>query len=113
MGATLSISIDIALDPPSAFDALVDEISLALENGGLALTPGPQGQLIQRGAVVGQIVDWEPAKRIALTWHPPAWSASQGANIELTLSPADGGSRVTCTCRNWEHAPGDGRELAG
>jgi SAM-dependent methyltransferase/uncharacterized protein YndB with AHSA1/START domain len=113
MAATLTATIDLAMDPRGAFDALVEEISLALENGGLRWTPGPTGHVADRDGTVGQSVGWEPGRRVALRWNPTEWGAPQGAEIELRLDPIDGGTRVTLACRNWNDAIGDKADLAG
>jgi SAM-dependent methyltransferase len=113
MGATLSISLEIASEPPGAFEALLDDISLALANHGLTLSPGPQGQVTDQGETVGKVVAWEPGKRLALNWNATEWGSPAGASVELQLEPIAGGTRVTFACRNWEAALGDGTELAG
>lgn len=113
MGTTLSVSIDLALEPQAAFDVLVDEISVALENAGLKLTPGSTGHLADRTGTVARVVGWEPGKRVALCWNPTEWGAPHASDIELRLDPIGGGTRITVACQNWADAVGDGIELGG
>jgi len=113
MGANLSVSIDLGLEPQEAFDALVEEISLALENGGLTVTGGLTGHLADRTETVARFVAWEPGRRISLRWNPAEWGAPHGAEVELRLDPIDGGTRVTVACQHWDDAIGEGIELAG
>ncbi|HSZ57596.1 MAG TPA: methyltransferase domain-containing protein [Tepidisphaeraceae bacterium] len=113
MGRTLSVNIEIALEPLKAFEVLVDELSLALETGGLKFLPGTKGQLSDTDAAVAQVVGWEPARRIAIHWDPTEWGGPDGAAVELLFEPVDGGTRLTLVCRDCQGATGDGTELAG
>ncbi len=113
MGTSLSVSIDLAMDAQGAFDALVEEISLAVKNAGLTLTFGSTGQLTDGAGTVGRVVAWEPGRRISLRWNGTEWGNPEGALVELRLDPIDGGTRVHLICENWGDAIGDGDELAG
>ena len=90
MGTSLSASIDLALDAQGAFDALAEEISLALKNAGLTLTFGSTGQVADGAGTVGRVVAWEPGRRISLRWNRAEWGNPEGAHVELRLDPIDG-----------------------
>jgi SAM-dependent methyltransferase len=114
MTGTLSVSFDLALGPPAAFEALVDEIAIALESRGVKLTTGPNGQLTGPNGAVGRVTGWEPGKRIAVKWDAPPWDPpGGGATVELSLESTDAGTRVTLACRGWANGQADATELAG
>jgi uncharacterized protein YndB with AHSA1/START domain len=49
----------------------------------------------------GQVVTWEPPRRIVMTWHPgqPPEAAQE---VEVRFSPDGGGTRVELEHRGWQ-----------
>jgi len=113
MKTTLSVSVDLAMEPQAAFEALVDELSLALERDGITLEAGPTGQVRDSGREVGRIVGWEPGKMFSLRWHPADWNSQETGEAELRLEPLDGGTHVTLALSGWAGLIGGSGELAG
>lgn len=97
MNTGISIRFDFPLDPSAAFDALLDELSLALETDGFVLAPGPTGNLSDLTGNVADVVAWEVGRRFALRWRQAGLSSPQNSGIELRLEPIDAGTRVTLT----------------
>jgi len=113
-GTTLRISVKLALDPPAAFDTLVEELALALRGLGIRFDPGVHGSIAEDEVGVGRVVCWEPGARILLEWRPADWAAGGPTEIELCFAPVEGGTRVTLDHRGWGRAlGGDAGELAG
>ena len=113
MKTTVTVSIDLGLPPQDAFDALVEEISLALERSGMALEAGPQGRVSDGGREVGRVIAWEPGKVIRLQWQPANWNARETTEVELRLEPLESGTRVTLAHRGWGALIGNAHEVAG
>jgi ubiquinone/menaquinone biosynthesis C-methylase UbiE len=107
----LSASLEIALDPGSAFDVVVDELRLALERNGLTLD---EDRLCEGDVEVGEVVAWERGSRIALRWWPAPWQPDVVTDVELRFEEIGRSTRVTLAHSGWAQAVGDGtNELAG
>lgn len=105
MKSTPSMSIDLPLAPQAAFEALVDEISIALKTNGVALEAQAGGQIKQNGKIVGHVESWEPPRRLRVEWN------STGG-VELRLESIDGGSRATLSQLSSDGSIGES-EMAG
>jgi hypothetical protein len=53
----------------------------------------------------GRIIGWEPAARLALTWHP-GLATEQATHVEVTFRQTADGTEVTLVHDGWE-ARGD------
>jgi SAM-dependent methyltransferase len=107
----LSASLEIALEPDAAFDAVVDELRLALERNGLRLD---EDRLCEGEVEVGEVVAWERGSRIALRWWPAPWQSDIVTDVELRFEGANRRTRVTLAHSGWALAVGDEEtELAG
>ncbi|MEM9652014.1 MAG: SRPBCC domain-containing protein [Actinomycetota bacterium] len=97
---SVSVDVDIAVDPAQVWDALVTEGGLGAWMGrGASLEPRPGGSLSfpdpvggrQRDGRVQTVVEGE---RLAFTW----WTADRPtdrSSVTITLQPVDTGTRVT------------------
>jgi SAM-dependent methyltransferase len=112
-GSTVRVSIDVKLEPPAAFDAVVEELVTALGGAGLAFVPGNNGRVDENGREVGRVVSWIPGERIALKWRPADWAPEETTEIVIALEPADGGTRVAVEHRGWGRLIGEAGEVAG
>src|SRR6516225_4480124 len=113
-GANVRIGIELALDPPTAFGTLTDELSAALSRRGIVFQPGADGVVTEGKFEVGRVAVWQPGERILLRWHPADWEPGETTEVELQLQPlAKGGTRVTLEHRGWGRFIGSPEELAG
>ena len=114
MAVGVKTQADLKLDSASAFEGLVDELSLALSRLGTHFAPGPAGRVTEGGVEVGRVVSWQPDKLIALEWHPANWQPDAMAKVELRSEPAAEGTRITLELENMEKLVGEsGSELLG
>lgn len=107
------VSVDVALEPPAAFDLLVDELRSALRRRGLAFEAGPGGRLTQDGAVVARVVSWRSDEGCGLEVRPASWDPGLQAQVEIRAEAVDGGSRLTVEQRGWSGVVGGAGELVG
>jgi uncharacterized protein YndB with AHSA1/START domain len=49
----------------------------------------------------GQVLAWEPPRRLAFTWHPSRDPAT-AQDVLIEFIPEDGGTRVELTASGWE-----------
>lgn len=111
---TARVELEVALAPEAAFDALAEELALALETRGLVLEPGPEGRVLDEGAIVAQVAAWEPGARILLRWRAAAWRPDSELEAEVTVTPSAAGSLVILEERGLARLLGDdGAELTG
>lgn len=110
---TIRVTLEIALDPPRAFDVLVEELVDGLARLGMQLEPGATGSVAENGLVVGRVVSWEPPARVGLEWHPAEWESDEVTHVELRLERVAAGTRVTLEHRGWGRQIGTAGELAG
>ena len=111
---SVRISVDLKLDASSAFETMVEELSVALEQLGMRFQPGAEGSVAEAGVEVGQVVRWQPPQAIALNWRAVDWQPDGLISLELQFSPLDDGTRVTIEQREWGKWLGEEKqELAG
>lgn len=109
---TISLSIELALEPTVAFDLLVDELTAALGRAGLAFEPGPNGRVVEGGHEVGRVVAWKPGEQIELEWRPAYWAPGETMEVALQFEPVEGGTRAVLEQRGWGGLIGGAEELA-
>ena len=110
---TIAASIDVALEPPAAFDLVLGELASVLERRGLQFEAAPNGRVMTGPLVVGRIVSWRPGEQMALEWRPADWDSSLATAVELRFETCPGGTRVTLEHRGWGKLFTDPGELAG
>ncbi len=112
--ADVRASIDLALAPAAAFEALVEELANALTRLGIRFEPGRGGRVAEGAFDVGRVVEWEPGRGLALEWRHASWRPGVVTEMRLTLEPVGKtGTRATLEHRGWDAAIGDPVELAG
>lgn len=104
---TVSVSMDIALEPTRAFDVFIEELSTALVQAGMRLETGTNGRVFQGDLEVGRIVEWQPGELIRLQWHQADWKTEELTEVEMRFEPVDGGTRVALSHRAWGGLIGD------
>jgi uncharacterized protein YndB with AHSA1/START domain len=119
-------TIEVPLDPPTAFTVFTEEISKWYESGpyswndreraiGVRLEPGVGGRLIEvwrdrggEGYEMGRITAWEPGRRLMFAYHstslPPIPS-----EVEVRFEPIPTGTRVTLEHRGLELPPSEAK----
>src|SRR5208283_1933738 len=107
-------SIDLKLDPSSAFGAIVEELSTALSRLGMRFQAGVDGCVMEGAVEVGRVVRWQPPEEIVLEWHAANWQPAEVTSLRLRFAPVEDGTRVTLEHTEWGNLVGDqGNELAG
>jgi SAM-dependent methyltransferase len=111
---SMRASIDLQLAPAAAFDALAEELALALHRLGLEFHAGDGGTVTEGGREVGRVVRWQPPEEIEFDWLGAEWQPSQALPIRLRFERLGDGTRVTMESPDPSHLFGDrGEELAG
>jgi ubiquinone/menaquinone biosynthesis C-methylase UbiE len=106
--------VELNLEPPAAFEAMVEELSSALARVGMQLQPGAGGHVMEGAVKVGRITHWEPPKMMVLEWHAAQWDPAEATSMELRFEPCEDGTRVTLENRGWgDQLADNGDELAG
>ncbi len=113
VGSTVRVSMEVNLEPSTAFDVVVDNLASALERAGLGFEAGPAGHVDQDGDEVGRVVAWVPGERAVLRWRPAGWAPGEATEVEVRAEPSDGGTRLVVEHRGWGGLIGDASELAG
>jgi len=89
--SSLRLTTTVPLDGAAAFDALLDELVLALARRGLRFEPGPEGRVLEGGAEVGRVLEWEPrgtSPRARLAWRAAPWNPDARAEVLVRVDPA-------------------------
>lgn len=111
---TVRASVDVKLDPSSAFREIVDELSIALDRFGMGFEAKLNGLVTEGLTEVGKVVRWQPPEEILLDWRPAHWQPDATAVLRLRFEPFAQGTRVTLEQSGWDTLLGDpGNELAG
>src|SRR5918996_20061 len=110
---TIRVSMDVGLDPATAFAVFVEDLAAALAMLGIRFAVGPEGRVAADEVTVGRVVAWEPGARIGLEWRAADWEPDDVTRVELRFEPAGGGTRVTGEHRDWGRLIGDAGELTG
>jgi len=113
---SIRISVDLQLDRFSAFEAIVEELSIALARLGMQFQPGVDGGVREGNVEVGRVVRWQPSEEIVIEWHAADWQPAEVTSLELRFEPVEEGSRVTLQNRGWGSLlgyQGQGNELPG
>jgi len=106
--------VDLKLDPSSAFDAMVAELSRYLSRLGLQFQPGANGRVRERSVEVGRVIRWQRPEEILFEWHSADWGPAEVARLSMRFAPDGDGTRVTLEAEDWGSTLADqGHELAG
>src|SRR3989475_12238915 len=112
MANSLRTSVDVSVTPRQAFDTLVDELTLALNDWGMKFTPSSAGKILEGDVVVGTIQEWIPGERITILWHPKTWQAGTTCRLLIKFKAHNGGPSVGAEHEGGDRVLGDtGQEL--
>ena len=108
-------SREVAAPPERTWVALTAEIGSWWPLGGRFSCSGPgavvgfrDGALVETAPdgtefVWGEVLDWDPPRRLRLTWHPGRPAGPAATEVELSVVPLPGGgSRVEVVHTGWE-----------
>lgn len=110
----MQIIFTLHLELAEAFTAIVDELRLALNRFDMDLQPGPQGQLLQNGAVVARVTQWDPPHYVAIEWIATSWQRGDLPPLEARFASESGSTRVTLEQPEWSRRlDKDALETAG
>lgn len=116
--ATVTASIEVSVDPGTAFEAFTTEIDQWWKRDpinwndperavGVRFEPGVGGRWIEvhdsatgEGFEMGRISVWEPGERLVFTYMD-AGHEIDGTEVEVRFEPVAGGTRVTVEHRGW------------
>jgi len=112
--SSLSLSLDLALEPGAAFDILIEELAAGLARAGLTFEPGPNGRVLEGNFEVGRVLEWKPGQYFVLQWRPADWQPNETTKVTLRFEPAEGGgTRAVLEQHGWVGLVGSAAELAG
>lgn len=111
--STIRASIDLSVDPATAFDVLVDELTLSFDRLGMRFEAGPGGHVVEGSYLVGRVVAWEPGERISLEWRPADWEPGETTMVEVLVEPRPSGTRIVLEHQGWGRLLGGPEEVVG
>ncbi|MFD8079194.1 SRPBCC domain-containing protein [Streptomyces sp. NPDC059718] len=127
--ATATASIEVAVDPDTAFTVFTADIGAWWKRGtpywndaehGQELRFEPQvgGRLIEvhdqesgEGFEIGCVLVWEPGRRLVFTWRQGDWGASETTEVEVRFEAAGQGTRVIVEHGGWDRVPSAGPSM--
>lgn len=116
--AAVTTSIEVSVDPITAFDVFTSEVDRWWQRGpmnwndperavGVRFEPGVGGRWIEvhdaesgEGFEMGRITVWEPGERLVFTYYD-AGQVIDGTEVEVRFDAIAGGTRVTVEHRGW------------
>lgn len=110
---TTRASVELPLAPGDAFDAMADDLAIALERHGIAFEPSVGGRVTQNTAYIGDVPSWEPGGRMTLEWRGAASQGGEATRLDVRFEPSGGGTRVTLEHRcDWSALGGPAEAAA-
>jgi uncharacterized protein YndB with AHSA1/START domain len=85
--------------------------SVGGEESDVRFEPGSDGMLVERmnngrERIWGYVLDWDPPRRLRISWHPEEDRARtrvhEATEVEVAFSPEGDGTRVDLVHRGWE-----------
>ena len=111
--ATFRASIDLAMEPEAAFDALVEQLADGLTRLGIRFEPGVHGRVVDGPVDVGRVIAWARGERISLEWRPAPWDPHEVTTVDVRVEAIKGGARIALEHRGWGRLVGGPDEQAG
>lgn len=117
----VEVSIDIAVDPMTAFTVFTRDIDLWWrkdkqyrfnwrKQGTMMLEPNEGGavrEVYDDGSdfYIGKILTWLPPQRLVFEWRSPNYRGNQMTEVEVNFAGIDTGTRATIVHRGWNSLP--------
>jgi SAM-dependent methyltransferase len=96
-----------------SFEVFIEELAVALTQGGMAFETGTNGRISEGEFEVGRVISWIPGELIQLQWHQADWEPGEMTNVEMRFEPMSGGTRLTLKHSGWGRLIGDPGEQTG
>jgi uncharacterized protein YndB with AHSA1/START domain len=122
---TVTVSIDVAVDPATAFEVFTNEVDVWYQRGphswrypdravGIRFEPRVGGRLLEvhdkrtgEGFAFGQVLVWEPGARLVFADLVSSAPPDPLTEVEVRFEPAGDGTRVTLAHRGLDRLPPD------
>lgn len=125
-GDRATVSVYVAVPPADAFTVFTEEIDLwwrtgpqyrvaGRDRGRLCFEPKLGGRLFETFAGkqrthtidVGRVVEWDPPRRLAMTWRGVNFKPHEQTLVEVGFDPQGDGTLVTVRHGGWRSIPDD------
>ncbi len=126
MTSRLLVALRVPGSPERAFEVFTRDIALwwrpndmfqftPRSPGILAFEPPKDdapGRLVERLStgkifMVGDVITWEPGRRLVFGWRQAAFAPGQDTQVEITFEAVGEETRVTVEHRGWDSVPAD------
>jgi len=117
------VALRVAAPPERVFEAFTAEIGewwrphalfrfTDRADGRLAIDPRPGGRVTERYPdggefQVGRIVEWEPPRRVVLTWRADTFPPDVDTSVHVRFEDVGGATRVVVEHFGWDGLPQD------
>jgi SAM-dependent methyltransferase len=110
----MRLNFELNADPGTAFELIMNELSLALGRFDIAFERGPEGRLLDGGETVGRVVDWNPPQGVALEWIPAPWQSPDRLEFRAQFESTAAGTLVVVEQPDWgKRVEGGPSEMSG
>jgi hypothetical protein len=121
--ATVARSVEVDLDPTTAFEVFTEEIDAWYVRGpyswndpgravGMRFEPGVGGRWLElwdevtgEGYEIGRVLVWEPGERLVVSYRSVHLPPEPQTEIEVRFEPSESGTKVTLEHRGLERLP--------
>lgn len=95
---SLNISVTVTAKPKQVFEALTDSKAISRwcgQKGKVESKPGGKFEMFD-GWVQGKVLEYEPAKSLAYSWHPSDWPLdAEESVVQYKLNATKSGTKIT------------------
>jgi len=113
----IALTIELGLNPRTAFEVFVEELVQSLELRGFTFDPRENGLVLDKKTedLVGEVRSWQPPDFIELEWFSKSWTPEKMTTTKIAFAPASRGTIVQITNSGWNSSifEGDEKELTG
>jgi len=110
---TITVAVEVALDPAEALAIVADELPAALARRGIDLELRAGGIAREGDSEIGRVVVWEPEREIVLEWRPAPWEPDDATSVAITVEPTSTGTKIAIEQRGFGGTLGSWAEIAG
>src|SRR5579872_6272987 len=113
----IALTIELGLNPRTAFEVFVEELVQSLELRGFTFDPRENGLVLDKKTEgpVGKVQSWQPPDFIELEWFSNSWTPEKMTTTKIAFAPASWGMIVQIKNSGWNSSifEGDEKELIG